>query len=187
MRERVLILMFVPIFMFGAQDKYIAEKITHNLDSTDFFHRQSIANFLEYFQTAYDTKDYTFFEQVFADGTIVVGKDVVTISNANGIDKQIKQNYLVNLKHAFASDNICKVIVDDIKVVVHPINSNFYGVTLHQEYVCNGYINSGYLFLLWDFSSKQMPFIHASVWQPDLPNGDRISEDDVMGLYYFDI
>lgn len=91
------------------------------------------------------------------------------------------------MQSIFASNSYIKVTFDEIKVMRHPTNKDFYGVTLHQGYTSNRYHDDGYLFLLWDFRDESMPQIHVRTWQPDKLNGERLPEDDIFTLSDFDI
>ena len=74
----------------------------------------------------------------------------------------------------------------------HPVNPDFYGVTLHQGYTSDRYHDDGYVFLLWDFTNEAAPQIHVRTWQPDAYNADgkgtkRIPKEDIFSLSDFDI
>ena len=91
------------------------------------------------------------------------------------------------MKAVFSYNNYIKVTFDEIKVMRHPVNPDFYGVTLHQGYTSSSYHDDGYLFLLWDFTDEDMPQIHVRTWQPDKFNGEKIPEDEIFNLNDFDI
>ena len=85
-----------------------------------------------------------------------------------------------------------RVTFDEIEVMRHPVNADFYGVTLHQGYSSDRYHDDGYLFLLWDFRDEAHPQIHVRTWQPDAYNKDgngnvRIPKDEIFSLSDFDI
>ena len=149
--------------------------IKNNKEITDLRRRQLILDYVEQFRTSYNTKDIHFFEQVFSDDGTIVNQ------------KQTKQEYLSNCRRVFANNSYIKVMFDDIKVMRHPVNPNFYGVTLHQGYTSSNYHDDGYLFLLWDFTNEDHPQIHVRTWQPDQLNGDRIPDDEIFNLNDFDI
>ena len=56
---------------------------------------------------------------------------------------------------------------DEVEVAMHPVDVNYYGVTLKQSWNSDGYSDEGHLFLLWDFSNPDMPQIHVRTWQPE--------------------
>ena len=168
--------------------------IKNNKEITDLRRRQLILDYVEQFRTSYNTKDIHFLEQVFSDDALIITGKVISQKKDNMklpdkivYKKQTKQEYLTNLRRVFANNSYIKVTFDDIKVMRHPVNPNFYGVTLHQGYTSSNYHDDGYLFLLWDFTDEDHPQIHVRTWQPDQINGDRIPDDEVFSLNDFDI
>ena len=169
--------------------------IKSNLELTDLRRRQLILDYVEQFRTSYNTKDIDFLRQVFSDDALIITGKVIKQKPADGIKlpdkitykKQSKKEYLTRLQSIYASNSYIKVTFDEIKVMRHPTNKDFYGVTLHQGYTSNRYHDDGYLFLLWDFRDESMPQIHVRTWQPDKLNGERLPEDDIFTLSDFDI
>ena len=102
-------------------------------------------------------------------------------------NKQNKQQYLTNLSRVFRAASYIKVTFDEVEVMRHPVNANFYGVTLHQGYTSNRYHDDGYLFLLWDFTDEAHPQIHVRTWQPDRVGGKALPKDEIFTLSDFDI
>ena len=165
-----------------------------NKELTDLRRRQLILDYVEKFRTSYNQKDINFLEQIFSDDALIITgkvikqkKDHIALPDKIIYKKQTKQEYLTNLRRVFAVNSYIRVTFDDIKVMRHPVNPNFYGVTLHQGYTSNNYHDDGYLFLLWDFTDEDMPQIHVRTWQPDQINGGRIPEDEIFSLSDFDI
>lgn len=168
--------------------------IKNNKEITDLRRRQLILDYVEQFRTSYNTKDIKFLQQVFSDDALIITGKVISQKKDNMklpdkivYKKQTKQEYLTNLRRVFANNTYIKVTFDDIKVMRHPVNPNFYGVTLHQGYTSSRYHDDGYLFLLWDFTDENQPQIHVRTWQPDQINGGRIPEDEIFSLNDFDI
>lgn len=168
--------------------------IKNNKEITDLRRRQLILDYVEQFRTSYNTKDIKFLQQVFSDDALIITgkvisqkKDNIKLPDKIVYKKQTKQEYLTNLRRVFANNSYIKVTFDDIKVMRHPVNPNFYGVTLHQGYTSSRYHDDGYLFLLWDFTDENQPQIHVRTWQPDQINGDRIPDDEIFSLNDFDI
>ena len=165
-----------------------------NKELTDLRRRQLILDYVEKFRTSYNQKDIHFLEQIFSDDALIITgkvikqkKDHIALPDKIIYKKQTKQEYLTNLRRVFAVNSYIRVTFDEIKVMRHPVNPNFYGVTLHQGYTSNNYHDDGYLFLLWDFTDEDMPQIHVRTWQPDQINGGRIPEDEIFSLSDFDI
>ena len=169
--------------------------IKNNLEITDHRRRQLILDYVEQFRTSYNTKDIKFLEQVFSDDALIITGKVIEQKAPDGIalpdkivyKKQTKQEYITNLRRVFANNSYINVTFDEIKVIKHPVNKNYYGVTLHQGYKSSSYRDDGYLFLLWDFTDEQAPQIHVRTWQPDQINGGRIPEEEIFSLSDFDI
>lgn len=168
--------------------------VKNDKETTNLRRRQIIIDYIEQFRTSYYTKDIQFLKQVFSDDVLNITGKVISQKKDNMklpdkiiFKKQTKQEYLTKLRRAFANNSYIKVTFDDIKVMCHPVNPNFYGVTLHQGYTSGKYHDGGYLFQLWDFTNEDQPQIHVRTWQPDQPNGDRIPDDEIFSLNDFDI
>lgn len=168
--------------------------IKSNLELTDLRRRQLILDYVEQFRTAYNQKDINFLNQVFSDDALIITGKVIQQKHAEGFstpkiqyNKQSKEQYIKNLRGVFARNNYIKVTFDDIEVMRHPVNANYYGVTLLQGWTSGTYHDDGYLFLLWDFSNENAPQIHVRTWQPDKIGGKPLPKDEVFSLSDFDI
>ena len=168
--------------------------IKSNLELTDLRRRQMILDYVEQFRTAYNQKDINFLNQVFSDDALIITGRVITQKHSEGFssqkivyNKQNKQQYLTNLSRVFKAASYIKVTFDEVEVMRHPVNANFYGVTLHQGYTSNRYHDDGYLFLLWDFTDEAHPQIHVRTWQPDRVGGKALPKDEIFTLSDFDI
>lgn len=161
-----------------------------NNDVTDLRRRQIVLDYVEQFRTAYNTKDIDFMEKVFSDDALIIVGRVVTVKKENmpavpkiEYFKKDKKKYLADLRRVFQNNKSIKVDFQDIKVVRHPIKKDWYGVQLLQHYESDHYKDTGYLFLLWDFTSgDDRPQIHVRVWQPDNIKGKPIDEDDIFSM-----
>ena len=168
--------------------------IKSNLELTDLRRRQLILDYVEQFRTAYNQKDINFLNQVFSDDALIITGKVITTKHAEGFtsqkiqyNKQSKEQYIKNLRGVFARNSYIKVTFDDIEVMRHPVNKDFYGVTLLQGWTSGKYHDDGYLFLLWDFTNESAPQIHVRTWQPDKIGGKPLPKDEVFSLSDFDI
>ena len=173
--------------------------IKSNKSVSDLRRRQLILDYVEHFRTSYNQKDIKFLTQVFSDDALIItgrvikqSKDGIPLPDKIMYKKQGKQEYLNNLRHVFAANKYIKVNFDDIEVMRHPVNPDFYGVTLHQGYTSDRYHDDGYVFLLWDFTNEAAPQIHVRTWQPDAYNADgkgtkRSPKEDIFSLSDFDI
>ena len=168
--------------------------IKSNLELTDLRRRQLILDYVEQFRTAYNQKDINFLNQVFSEDALIITGKVITTKHAEGFtsqkiqyNKQSKEQYIKNLRGVFQRNSYIKVTFDDIEVMRHPVNANFYGVTLLQGWTSGSYHDDGYLFLLWDFTDENAPQIHVRTWQPDKIGGKPLPKDEVFSLSDFDI
>ncbi len=174
--------------------------IRENKEITDLRRRQLILDYVEQFRTAYNQKDINFLEDVFSDDALIITGHVIHRKSNDGIPlpdkiaykKQSKAEYLSKLRTVFKLNKHIRVTFDEIEVMRHPVNKDFYGVTLHQGYTSDRYHDDGYLFLLWDFRDESHPQIHVRTWQPDAYNSDgkgvkRIPKDEIFNLGDFDI
>ena len=161
---------------------------------TDLRRRQMILDYVEQFRTAYNTKDIGFLNQIFSDDALIITGKVVKVK-PNEMDvpykitykKQGKKEYLTNLKRVFDNNERIKVSFDEIEVMRHPINTDFYGVTLHQNFFTSNYMDDGYVFLLWDFTNPDQPQIHVRTWQPDKIGDKKLPEDEIFSVHDFEI
>lgn len=168
--------------------------IKSNLELTDLRRRQLILDYVEQFRTAYNQKDIKFLNQVFSDDALIITGKVIIQKHAEGFttpkiqyNKQSKTQYINNLRGVFQRNSYIKVVFDNIEVMRHPVNPNFYGVTLKQGWTSNTYHDEGYLFLLWDFTNENSPQIHVRTWQPDKIGGKPLPKDDIFSLSDFNI
>lgn len=174
--------------------------VRESKEVTDLRRRQLILDYVEQFRTAYNQKDIDFLEAVFSDDALIITGKVVKRTTGDGIRlpdkieyrKQSKREYLSRLAVVFQNNKQIRVTFDEIEVMRHPGNKDFYGVTLHQGYSSDRYHDDGYLFLLWDFRNEELPQIHVRTWQPDSYNPDgkgnqRIPKDEIFSLSDFDI
>lgn len=157
----------------------------------DLDRRMQILHYVEQFRNAYNQKDLAFMDAVFSeDALIITGKVIRRIPNESGIgvrpeiqySKQSKEQYLQNLKRVFARQGYINVKFDDIKVMRHGANPNFYGVTLIQHWNSSTYSDEGILFLVWDFTNQDQPKIDVRTWQPM-----ETSENEIFTLDSFKI
>ena len=157
----------------------------------DLDRRMQILHYVEQFRNAYNQKDLAFMDAVFSeDALIITGKVIRRIPNESGVgmrpeiqySKQSKEQYLQNLKRVFARQGYINVKFDDIKVMRHGANPNFYGVTLIQHWNSSTYSDEGILFLVWDFTNQDQPKIDVRTWQPM-----ETSQNDIFTLDSFKI
>ena len=168
--------------------------ISENRELTDLRRRQMILDYVERFRTSYNQKDINFLEQVFSEDALIITGRVIQQRHGDGMsspkiqyNKQSKQQYLTNLRRVFQNTKYLRVNFDEIEVMRHPVNPDFYGVTLHQGWTSNTYHDEGYVFLLWDFRNEDAPQIHVRTWQPDKIGKKTLPKDEIFTLSDFDI
>ena len=173
--------------------------VRENKEITDLRRRQLILDYVEQFRTAYNQKDLNFLEQVYSDDALIITgkvirrtKDGIPLPDKVEYLKQNKVQYMAKLRRIFSTNKRLRVTFDEIEVIRHPTNHDFYGVTLHQGWSADYYHDDGYLFLLWDFRNEDSPQIHVRTWQPDAYNSDgkgvkKIAKDEIFSLSDFNI
>ena len=160
----------------------------------DLERRMLILEYVERFRNAYNLKDMPFLEQIYSDDALIITGRVVTTKKADiaipqiEYKKQDKKTYLTNLARVFQNNTRINVTFNEIKVVRHPVNVDFYGVTLLQGWETSNYSDVGWLFLLWDFTDPEAPQIHVRTWQPTEFNHKPVEVDyEVFSIDDFDI
>ena len=169
--------------------------IKSNKSVTDLRRRQLILDYVEHFRTAYNQKDKEFLEAVFSDDALIITGKVIPQRVRDNIQlparveytRQTKRQYMTKLSQVFAANKHIKVTFDEIRVVMHPTKSEWYGVTLHQGWTSDRYHDDGWLFLLWDFSNEDHPTIHVRTWQPDKIEGKKLPDEEIFSLDDFNI
>ena len=164
---------------------------------------------LERFRTAYNMKDAATIEAMFSDDALIITGTVVT-RKAGGDNnkmtqkvqytKQNKQQYIANLKRAFARNKWIDVKFYNIGengeekgncggITRSAVNPNMYGVRMRQSWKSSNYSDEGYLFLLWEFPTNGSdPIIHVRTWQPEWVGGKHQQpDDDISTLGGFDL
>ena len=184
----------VESFYLSISTNLYMNVIKSNLELTDLRRRQMILDYVEQFRTAYNQKHLDFLKMVFSEDALIITGRVITQKHPEGFitqkiryNRQSKEQYLRNLNKVFKTTKYIHVTLDDIEVMRHPTNPDFYGVTLHQGWTSNAYHDEGYVFLLWDFRNENAPEIHVRTWQPDQIAGKPLARDEVFSLSDFDI
>jgi hypothetical protein len=147
-------------------------------------------------------------EKVFSDDALIITGNVVMSKPSDmGPSKvkveykqQTKQQYLANLRRAFARNKYIDVKFNEIgengeeggcgTVTRSANNKNMYGVRLRQEWKSSNYSDTGYLFLLWDFADEANPVIHVRTWQPEYLDKEKTKPfpvEDIFDLNDFDL
>lgn len=181
-----------------ALDAQVSESMEKCGNVANVERRTKILGFVERFRTAYCRKDINFMNQIFSDDALIITGTVVQSrpndlgqSNAKVVyNRQNKQQYLANLRRAFARNKYIEVkfeVLDgECGVTQSQNNPNVYGVRLRQEWRSSNYSDDGYVFLLWDFRDENHPEIKVRTWQPtyvgNQKNGEKLKKDDIFTI-----
>jgi hypothetical protein len=139
--------------------------------------RMQLINFMENYKTAYALKRIDYIEKIFSDDALIIVGRITKINSSpenrylnNSIlkyNKVSKAQYLKNLKYSFASNEFINLKLTDNTVKQSGKSSNVYGIQIKQDYFSSSYGDTGYLFLLIDFTDSLAPQIHVRTWQPE--------------------
>ena len=143
--------------------------------------RNTMVHFLETYKTAYALKRLDYISSIFSNealivtGQIVKGTGHTEMSPAKPTHikyvRQSKEQYINNLKRCFKSNEYVNIHFAENTIRRSNSNPNIYGIQIKQDYFSSSYGDTGYLFLLIDFTKTDEPLIHVRTWQPDLdPN-----------------
>lgn len=170
--------------------------------AVDIERKAQILAWCDRLATAYNEHNMAFMQKVFSDKALIITGRVVTETNREFktmnqkvvFTKQTKKQYLINLQKCFANNKWIKVEFDEVgisdggcsTVTRSNVNEDFYGVRLHQKYRSSKYSDDGYVFLLWNFKNNDAPQIEVRTWQPDMVNGKKIDQDEIISLGDFE-
>lgn len=148
----------------------------------DMDRRMQILHWVEQFRNAYVQKDINFMKAVFSDDALIITGKVMIRDNrkVNELTRQNKQQYLAGLQRVFKRNSFINVKFDEIEILRHPANPDFYGVTLKQGWYTKNYSDQGIVLLIWDFTDEERPTILVRTWQP-------MNTDNPLGIQDFPI
>jgi hypothetical protein len=152
--------------------------------------RMQIINFMENYKTAYALKRLDYIEKIFSDDALIITGRVTKTATSpefrymnNSIVKynqQSKSQYLKNLKYSFGSNEYINLRFADNTVKQSGKSKTVYGIQIKQDYFSPNYGDTGYLFLLIDFTDSVAPQIHVRTWQPN-----KNADGSIYGLSDF--
>ncbi len=151
--------------------------------------KTQLIQFLENYKSAFSVKDANYIESIFSENAlIIVGRVLKDYKPIDGMYANLgekikyvrlsKQQYIENLKHAFASNEFINIQFEstNIKKVQ---GENIYGIQIAQNYTSSTYADKGYLFLMLDLNDPNEPKIYVRSWQPEKnPDGSIIGLTD---------
>jgi hypothetical protein len=172
-RERVRYLVFsvtrqglISDIRFALESHLVPEVIRKNISLDDAITYNKIIDFLEVFRTAYNRKDLDYITRVYSDSALIIvghivrnapksedsfGRSTLTGDKIKFVRFNKKQ-YISNLAKAFGSNSYISIEFENIEILQHPLNPNFYGVVLEQKWSSASYSDHGYLFMMFDFT-----------------------------------
>ena len=162
---------------FGLSKKTVDDIASNDTWSEEV--RMQLMNFMENYKTAYALKRLDYIEKIFSDDALIITGRITKVNNSpefqylnNSIvkyNKQTKAEYIKKLKYSFASNEFINLrFADNIVKRSGKVNAtNVYGIQIKQDYFSTNYGDSGYLFLLIDFTDSIAPQIHVRTWQPE--------------------
>ena len=189
-------------------DNQLSESMERCGSTVSLEDKMLLLSFCDRFRTYYNTKNIEGLERIFSDDALIITGNVKMVpapDRAGGpvakvtYNRQNKQQYINNLKRAFARNKYIEVKFSEIgveggcgTVTRSSNNPNMYGVRLKQEWRSTNYSDDGYLFLLWEFDKDgtKEPIIHVRTWQPEyLDKGKTqpLGEDKIFSLSDFDL
>lgn len=160
---------------------------TRNDDSLlDVRKRMIILDFVERVRTAYEEKNIEFLDQIYSDDALIItGR---TISTGERIvteySNQTKEEYIEHLRPIFRSNARIRVSFSEMQLRILDERPGIYGTRIIQDWRSDRYKDSGYLYLVWDFTeSDTRPKIQVRVWQNRFrPDGSPLSPEDMFDL-----
>lgn len=173
----------------------LSKKAVDDIASNDTWNeevRMQLMNFMENYKTAYALKRLDYIEKIFSDDALIITGRQTKVNSSpesqylnNNIvkyNKQTKTEYLKKLKYSFASNEFINLRFADniVKRSGKKNATNVYGIQIKQDYFSTNYGDTGYLFLLIDFTDSLAPQIHVRTWQPE-----KNADGSIYGLSDF--
>ncbi len=158
---------------------------------TDLRQKEIIGRTLEDFRTAYCRKDIKTIEDMFSDQALIItGRVIKRVTQGDKrmmtsqvtYNRQTKQQYIANLRNAFARNKFIKVDFDDISIKRSEKDPSMFGIKLTQSWMSTNYDDKGTLFLIFKFPSNGDPSIEVRTWTPEGFENDDISTLSGFGL-----
>lgn len=158
---------------------------------TDLREQEIVRRTLEVFRTAYCRKDIKTIEDMFSDQALIItGRVVQRVTQGDRrmmtpqvtYNRQTKQQYIANLKKAFARNKYVKVDFDDIQIKRSDKDHAMFGINLKQSWESTNYSDKGSLFMIFKFPPNGDPSIEVRTWMPEGFENDDITTLSGFGL-----
>lgn len=170
------------------QEKYNYEDLMLLKPKTDISksRQKMVAEKIEEFRTAYESKDVDFFRNIIHDeALIVVGVKKNPLSDPerewhnllegkeSRLIRRTKAEYIKKLSTVFDINSWVYVKFDSIKIEQHRKIPELYGIQLYQSWLSQSYSDTGYVFIIMDFKEEENPQMHVRAWQEKKKNLSR--------------
>ncbi len=157
-------------------------------DVEDLANRNEILCFVEKYRSFYDKKDIEGLENIFDEDVIIIPGP--TIVKKKTEFRMLKDDVThcypqpLDFYNIFKNNKFVSVKFDDIDLIRHPIRSDIYLLSMHQELSSDKvYKDGSYVTFLWHFPKDGNPQIVFRSWQSDeAVGGDKdnaINLDDL--------
>ena len=142
--------------------------------------KMTIVSFLENYKTAFALKRLDYIESIFDDDAVIITGHVVKKANLTKGEhrgmtnskyvtytRHTKEQYIERLRKCFQGNSYINIRFTSSEVGSTTYGPNTFGIQLQQEYVSSTYGDTGYLYLLVDFTDPEAPLITFRCWQPE--------------------
>ena len=159
---------------------YAQQHTLEETDLNDLRNRELVLDFIENIRESYKRKDIAYISEVYL-GEVYQGNDLNINRQNVYYSTMSKEEYLSNLRKAFAKNENINIKFEDVKIERHPRNPNIYGITLRQKWSTSTYNDDGWLFMMIDFTDKDNPLILKRTWQ----SYEKTPKDEIFKLEDF--
>ena len=168
-------------FNFAMETRQYQQLLKEGVRLNDVDRRLQIIHWCEQFRKAYNDKNLKFMEDIFSDDALIItGKVVmqrqkseVGMADAAKVEyvQKNKQQYLASLRRVFDREKhkgYINVEFNDYEIKRNgaPGKTQYYAVTLRQNWYSSTYHDEGMVVLIWDFTNEEQPKIQVRTWQP---------------------
>lgn len=154
------------LVLFSLCPSYAQQKEEKSV--TELQNRSVILNYIDDYCKAYANKDIDFFNDHYKRSTEYLDGGKMISSD----------RFLQNLNKLFMKNQDLRASVEDIKILQHPVKTDFYGVNVVMTNEIGKSTDKGYVFWLIDMRNVERMIIHVFSWQPY----DTTPKEDVFGI-----
>lgn len=190
MKRFFILMLGVAALAILAYSEASAQEYNASEDSTSWQNlntarRMEILKWIEEYKSLYEKKDIKALKRIF-ESSLPQLSDKETGSDNDGtqaVNQRMKgadytRLFTKNLDKLLGSVENVKIDLEYVAVYPHYARPDMYGVNLHQKVMANGYDESSWLFLLWDYTNPEKPYILICTLQSD----EMVAEDGVITI-----